>query len=182
MRPGAAVYLACVATFSERVWSLLEAEDYEGARAVLKARLRADPEDHWVLTRLGTTYYEERRYEEALRYGLRAYAVAPKCPLVLWDLAGTHEMLEHEDEALQLYDRLVARGVERIAFDECGEGRAWARGVVADAHYRRARVLQARGRRRAALNAFDAHLAMRGPGCRSIYDIGSVRTERAALA
>jgi tetratricopeptide (TPR) repeat protein len=170
-----------VTTFSEQVWALLEAEDYTGARALLQARLDAEPDSHWVLTRLGTTYYEERRYEDALRFALRAHELAPKCPLVLWDLAGTREMLDHDDEALRLYDRLIERGVEQIATDECGEGRAWARGLVADAHYRRARILWAAGHRRAALRAFDAHLAMRGPGCRSIYDLKTVRSERAAL-
>jgi hypothetical protein len=90
-------------------------------------------------------------------------------------------MLSEHADALTLYRRLIARGVDRVAHDECGEGVAWARGLIADAHYRSALSLSALGRRRAARNARDRSLAMRGPGTRSIYPIDEIRTRRATL-
>lgn len=171
------------AAISDAVWSLLNAGDYAGARAVLERKpLTGDFDDHWFLTRIGLTFYEQRRYVEALDHSQRALVIAPKCPLVLWDLAGTHQMLGDHEQALRFYRRLTSRGVDRLAHGECGEGVAWARTIVADAHYRSASSLSALGRRRAAVNAVDRSLAMRGPGCRSIYPIDELRAHRAALA
>ena len=72
-------------------------------------------------------YYEQRRYALALKYAEKAFAEVPSCPLVLWDYAGALQMLGRHNEALDLYARIVTRGVDRIANGECGEGRAWAR-------------------------------------------------------
>ena len=166
----------------DAVWRLLEEEDYAGARAVLEREpLTGGFADHWLLTRIGLTFYEQRRYSEALEYSQRAYEIAPRCPLVLWDLAGTQQALGDHRSALKLYRRLTSRGVDRIAHDQCGEGVGRARGIIADAHYCSARSLSALGRRRAAVNAIDRSLAMRGPGCRSIYPIAELRADRAAL-
>ncbi len=107
--------------------ALLAAEDWEAARSLIRTRLATEPDSHWLLTRLGLTYYEQRRYRQALRYEGQALRLAPRCPLVLWDYAGTLDMLGRTSEALRIYRRLIRRGVERLAFGECGEGRAWAR-------------------------------------------------------
>ena len=136
---------------------------------------REQPSSHWLLTRLSLTYYEERKYALALRHVQRAAELAPRCPLVLWDWAGTLQMLGRHEDALRVYKRLVARGVEEIAEGPCGEGRAWARGLVADAYYRMSQCYEAEGRTRAAENALVQHLDMRGPGCRSIYPLEEVK-------
>ena len=65
----------------------------------MRAKLKSSPNDHWLLTRLGLTYYEERRYKQALKYELRALAEAPNCPLALWDYAGSLEMLGRTEAA-----------------------------------------------------------------------------------
>jgi len=85
---------------------------------------RVSSDDHWLLTRLGLTYYEEHNYKKALFYETQALRLAPKCPLVLWDYAGTLEMLGRDKEAIAIYRKLVKRGVDKIAYGECGEGRA----------------------------------------------------------
>jgi tetratricopeptide (TPR) repeat protein len=66
-------------------------------------------------------YYEQRRYALALKYAEKAFAEVPSCPLVLWDYAGALQMLGRHNEALDLYARVVTRGVDRIANGECGE-------------------------------------------------------------
>lgn len=76
-----------------RIEALIEAEKWSAARQAIRAKLRSSPDDHWLLTRLGLTYYEEKRYKQALRYSVRALEKMPHCPLVLWDYAGTLEML-----------------------------------------------------------------------------------------
>src|SRR5262245_679907 len=111
---------------------LLDVERWRDARARIRLELRSRPDSHWLHTRLALTYYEERRYRLALRSSERALRLAPACPLVLWDYAGALQMLARHREALRIYSELVNRGVHRIARDECGEGIAWARGLVAD--------------------------------------------------
>jgi len=156
---------------------LIEAEDWPTARLAIRAELRLDPKNHWLLTRLGLTYYEEKDYKQALECERRALAEAPRCPLVLWDCAGALQMLGRSQDALKIYRRLIRRGISEIAFDDCGEGLAWARGLVADCHYRMADCYRASRRPAMAIKSLTSHLTLRGPGCRSIYPLPMVRKE-----
>lgn len=149
--------------------SLIDAERWTEARAAIRQALRAEPHHHWLLTRLSLTYYEERRFALALKYAQKAFLQNPSCPLVLWDYAGALQMLGRNAEALDLYARLVTRDVTSLATEECGEGKAWARGLISDAHYRASLSLKAVGCEEASTSAFEQCLDLRGPGCRSIY-------------
>jgi len=148
----------------------------DNERFGLRQRLKAEPHHHWLLTRLSSEYYEQRQYALALKYAEKAFTEAPSCPLVLWDYAGALQMLGRHYEALDLYARIVTRGVKRIATGECGEGRARARGLVSDSHYRASLSLKAIGNEQASLSAFDQCLDLRGPGCRSIYRLAELST------
>jgi len=143
--------------------ALIEKDRWSEARALLRQALKREPRHHWLLTRMSLTYYEQRLYRDALKYSERAFAEAPECPLVLWDYAGALQMLERHSEALDLYARLVTRGVDAIAADPCGEGRARARGIVSDSHYRASLSLKAVGNDEASLSAFEHCLDLRGP-------------------
>jgi len=68
-----------------------------------------------LLTRLGLTFYEERRYAQALKYSLRALEEVPNCPLALWDYAGSLEMLDQTKAALKVYLYLIRRGIHSVA-------------------------------------------------------------------
>ena len=162
---------------SDTIESLIAADDWKGARKVITADLRKEPDSHWLLTRLALTYYEEFQYETALALEEKALALAPKCPLVLWDYAGSLEMLGREREALKVYQRLIKRGAESIATGECGEGLARARGLVADCWYRMAGCYASLGNRPKELESFEVHLDLRGPGCHSIYPLREVHKE-----
>jgi predicted Zn-dependent protease len=161
---------------SKAIEKLIDAEDWKGARRLIRAALRKEPDDHWLLTRLGLTYYEEHNYKKALFYETQALKLAPKCPLVLWDYAGTLEMLGRDKEAIAIYRKLVKRGVDKIAYGECGEGRTRARGLVADCLYRIATCYEEAGQHRKALAYYDRHLGQRGAGCESIYPITGVKS------
>ena len=149
---------------------------HDGEQFTLRQRLKAEPRHHWLLARLSSAYYEQGRYALALKYAEKAFAEVPTCPLVLWDYAGALQMLGRHNEALDLYGRIVTRGINRIANGECGEGRAWARGLVSDSHYRASLSLRAIGNEQASLSAFDQCLDLRGPGCRSIYRLNDLGT------
>jgi tetratricopeptide (TPR) repeat protein len=162
---------------SDKIEALIEAEDWKGARKVIRDALREEPESHWLVSRLALTFYEEFKYEKALEYESRALELAPNCPLALWGYAGSLDMLGREREALKIYRRLVGRGAESIAYGECGEGLARARGLVADSLYRMAGCYESLGKRRKAIGFLEEHLARRGAGCHSIYPLREVRKE-----
>lgn len=153
---------------------LIRAEKWLAARKAIQAELKSSPDDHWLLTRLGLTYYEMRDYATALFYEEQALGIAPRCPLVLWDYAGSLQMLGRDQEAIEVYRRLVRRGPKRIAAGPCGEGLARARGLVADCHYRIAESLEELGLHDEALREFEKHLGMRGRGGQSIYSRGEL--------
>ena len=51
---------------TSKIERLIEADDWPTARHAIRAELRSDPKNHWLLTRLGLTYYEEKDYKQAL--------------------------------------------------------------------------------------------------------------------
>jgi tetratricopeptide (TPR) repeat protein len=160
----------------------IAADDWEAARLLIQAQLDLKPQDpHWLLTRLGLTYFEQRNYQRALEYEEHAFALAPDCPLVLWDYAGALEMLDRTQEAIALYQRIIERGIESLAFGQCGEGRARARGLYADSLYRMSHCYNTLGDKVRAADLLQSHLEQRGPGCHSIYPIASVRRELKTL-
>jgi tetratricopeptide (TPR) repeat protein len=164
-----------------KIEELIEKEDWPEARKEILSKLEKDPEDHWLLTRLGLTYYEERDYEKALKIEEMAYRIAPHCPLVLWDYAGTLQMLGRHKEAIKVYRRILAKGIDEIAYGECGEGKAWGRGLIADCYYRLSDSHRDLGEDTKAVRAFETHLDLRGPGCHSIYPLGSLNKKLQTL-
>lgn len=156
---------------------LIEKEEWEAARKVIQKSLSETPDDHWLLTRLGLTYYEQRNYKKALEIHEQAFSYNPKCPLVLWDYAGTLQMLEEHKKAILLFKKITNKGINRIAYGECGEGKAWARGLVADCYYRISQSLREMGDYHESLKYLQRHLKLRGPGCRSIYSYKDITAE-----
>jgi tetratricopeptide (TPR) repeat protein len=92
---------------AQAIEQLIEIDDWEGARHLINIELESDPDNHWLLTRLSLTYYEQRDYNRSLELSGRALEIAPKCPLALWDHASALEMLERPLEALSIYHGLV---------------------------------------------------------------------------
>ena len=166
---------------SLKIENAIRRENWKKARQLIQSDLRLEPNSHWLLSRMALTYYEEHKYKRALTIGLKAYKVQPNCPLVLWDLAGTLDMLGRYREASVIYRRLIRRGVESIAFGDCGEGLAWARGLVADCWYRLARCAKQQRHTAKAVKCYEQHLDLRGSGCRSIYPLQIVRKELAEI-
>ncbi len=162
---------------SKEIEEAIELENWEKARALIKSQLKQFPNDHWLLTRLGLTYYEQRQYKRSLHYSEKALSISPHCPLVLWDYAGSLDMLQRTEEAIAIYKRIIRRGIDQIAYGECGEGKARARGLIVDCHYRLAHCYQDLGHWKESLREYKRHLSLRGPGCHSIYDIKQIRQE-----
>ena len=106
---------------TKEIENLIEIENQEGVRKAIESDLAADPDSHWLLTRLALTYYKQRNYEKALEIGKQALKKEPNYPLALWDYAGTLQMLNRDKEAVEIYTRLIKRGVNSVVYGD------WAR-------------------------------------------------------
>ncbi len=47
----------------KKIEAALARDDWDGARKLVLRDLEDEPDNHWLLARLSTTYYEQRRYE-----------------------------------------------------------------------------------------------------------------------
>jgi len=68
--------------------------------------------------------------------------------------AGSLQALERHEEAIRIYRRIIAKGIDRVAYGECGEGKAWARGLIADCHYRLSGILSSHRARKTVAKSF----------------------------
>ena len=159
----------------------IAAGDWAYARQLIKRELQHTPGDHWLLTRLSLTYYEQNQYKKSLQYSLEALQIAPYCPLAVWDYAGTLDMLKRRTKALQVYRWLISWGDERIAYGECGEGIRSARSLIVDCYCRIGRIHEDRKEQSKALMAYKQHLRRRKRGVWSIYSLAEVKRRVAEL-
>jgi hypothetical protein len=157
------------ADVAHRINELIDRDQWDEARCLILAALEDKPGDHWLLDRLSLTYYEQRRYAEAFEVIKEAYRLMPNCPGVLWDYAGTLDMLGRKKEAIRIYKRLIARGVQKIANGECGEGVDWAKGLIADCKYRLALCYRDLSDNVSALRYFYGYFSDLSQGIDSIY-------------
>jgi tetratricopeptide (TPR) repeat protein len=160
-----------------RIEKYILQEDWQKARSLILKDLNKTPEDHWLLTRLSTTYYEEHKYKKALKIVEKALKYAPKCPLVLWDYAGTLDMVGQHREAIKIWKKLLMIGTDKIAYDECGEGLRWARSLLNDSRYRIGLSYRKMGMLKKASNYIYAHITHRAPGIPSIYLLSAAKRE-----
>ena len=95
------------------------------ARVLINEELIFQPTDHWFWMTLGLTYYEEKEYTKALKCSERAVQLAPDCPLALWHYAGSLFMSGRQLAALAIWNLLLNRDVEEVAYSAHGEGMNW---------------------------------------------------------
>jgi len=154
---------------------LLDADRYTEARRAILRELRTDPDNHWLLMSLSDTYYEQFRYQDALDPARRAVHAAPDCPLALWNLACTLDMLDRTTDAAQLYRRIITKSRAVRTFGGCWETRAWSRDLVNDCRWRLARIAEARRDPRAARRWMTGYIRGREAGAKSLYNLRGAR-------
>lgn len=158
---------AAMKTTDKEIEEAVESEDWTKARQLIRRELRRDPGNHWLLTRLSTSYYEEKKYQKALEISETAVALAPTCPLVLWDYACALDMYGRTEDAVRIWKRLRRAGQRRLDRNPCSEGRAWCRSLLNDCRYRLAIAFAELGQVRAAIRYMRGYLKAR---TNSIYE------------
>jgi tetratricopeptide (TPR) repeat protein len=162
---------------SDKIKQLFNQNKLAEVRKLILKLMKNNPDDHWLLARLSDTYFEERNYSKALEYIDKALNIAPRCPLVLWDYAETLDMLERNKEAMQIYKKLIRRGVNNIAYSECGEGIRWSRSIINDCYYRIGLIYGDISKWKLASKYIKLHIANRNRNCPSIYNLRNVKKE-----
>lgn len=168
-------------TISRVIEELYQKEQWARVRALIQRELKKDPNDHWYLTRLSGTYYEEHKYKKALQASNKAVRLAPKCPLALWDRAGILDMLGQHAQAIAIWRKLIKRGSKEVAYGPCGEGLVWAKSLVNDCRYRIANTYRRLGNKNQARLYYAAYMKQRALKVKSIYDKRTVKKQFGAI-
>lgn len=110
---------------------LLAQEQWTAARRLLQRDLLDDPDNHWLLTQIGSTLYEQRKYRDALKWLHRSSQIVPDCPLTLWHLAGTLDALGRSSDAVAIYLWLLTSKTSADQ-DPCWESVKWSDSLKTD--------------------------------------------------
>jgi len=165
----------------QKLSDLRDNEEWNKAIKLAKSLLKHSPKNHWLLTNISSSYYEARQYATALRYAEKALKIAPACPLVLWDYAGSLDMLEREREAIRIWEKLLNRSIKSMAFGLCGEGMKWTESLLNDCRYSIGNSYANLGKKKLAIKYLKAHLEFRRPGLTSLYTQKEIKKELSAL-
>lgn len=157
---------------------IIDQEEYKAARKLLLVALKRDPNSAWLMTRICETYYEERNYSAALKYGKMAYRLRPKDPLILWNYAGSFDMLGKWQKASEIYERIIAMSPYKAGRVECTEGVVWARSIVNDSRYRLGLCWAKRGNIGKGVRFLRLHMMFRREKrVKSIYPLRKVKRD-----
>jgi tetratricopeptide (TPR) repeat protein len=160
-------------TVSDRVNDLFRRDQWTAARRLLEAEQKKSPGDHWVLTQLGVTFYEQKKYKSALKQFLASVKIVPTCPLTLWNLAGALDSLGNYSAAKDIYTWLL-ESTTSPEDDPCWESKAWTDALKADAVYRLGLCYDHLGDRRKADTCFRRYLDLLLAGIDGTYSAEDV--------
>ncbi len=152
-------------------------EKWDEAEKILKDELEKTPEDHWLITQLSEIYYEKKDYETALKLSSKAIKLAPNCPLAINDYALHLYMHEKDDLAIENWNKLLQKGVKKIAYGECGEGIQQAKSMLNDVRMRMALSYSETGQKDKASFYYNEHLNNRQRGLFSNFKKKEVEKE-----
>ena len=152
------------------IGDLIEKEDWKAARKAIRRELVDDPDNHWLLTQLGVTYYEERKYRDALKPLLAAFDLVPDCPLTLWNLAGTAVALGKPEIAIPIF-AWILRSETSAEDDSCWESDEWTAALKTDCVYRVGMCFKHMKRWNPADHCFRQYVNLLLAGMKGMYPI-----------
>jgi tetratricopeptide (TPR) repeat protein len=158
---------------SSKINSLFCQCKWEQARNILEVAREQSPRDHWVLTQLGVTFYEQHKYEDALKLFLASRDIVDNCPLTLWNHAGTLDALGKHTEAMQIYTWLLQSN-KSPDDDPCWESKEWTDGLKTDCVYRLGVCFRHLGKKQEAEHCFRQYVNLLLEGVEGTYSIGDV--------
>lgn len=158
---------------SDTINDLFQRCQWEEARQLLEIARAKDPENHWILTQLAVTFYEQKRYDEALKLLQESLRIVADCPLTLWNLAGTLEALKKPTAAIRIYTWLLESD-KSSADDPCWESKDWTDSLKADCIYRLGGCFKGLGKKRKAEQCYRQYLNLLLVGVKGSYAVDAV--------
>jgi tetratricopeptide (TPR) repeat protein len=77
------------------------------AEGLIQKALLIRPEDGYIVDSLGWVYYQQGRYEKALRELERAQSLVPDDPIILEHLGDTYQKVGNYEKALKAYEKAM---------------------------------------------------------------------------
>ncbi len=152
-------------------------EDYSASKKLLNKSLEKFPNDHVLLSQLAITHYELREYNTALEIIKKAKIEAPTCPLVQNYSAIILYIHEKDHEAIKVWESLLSRGLQDIAFGKCGEGIRATKSLFNDIRMRLGKAYLVINDKQKAKKYFKMHLENRQRGLFSNFTKKEVENE-----
>lgn len=135
------------------------------AKKILQDELKTYPNEYWLLTTLSNVFYELKDYNSALEFSERALSIESSDYLVINNHACILSVMEgKEEEAIELFKKIIFTELDKIAFGKYGEGIRWAKSLVNDCRVRLALVYLSINEKLRAMKYLDDHLANRERG------------------
>lgn len=157
-------------------------KDYHSAIGLLKEELKKLPNDHWLNAQLAISYYELRDYKTALQFSEKAVQLSPNCPLALDYHASILLTNGKVEEALHIWNNLLDKDLNEIAYGECGEGIRFAKSLLNDVRFSVGDAYMELNNKEKALSYYKSHLANRQKGIFSNIKRSEVLKEISKIA
>jgi tetratricopeptide (TPR) repeat protein len=161
-------------TLNQKIDDLFQKSKWHQARRLLEKERDKNPDDHWILTQLGVTFYEEGNYQEALSWFLKSLRIVESCPLTLWNIAGTLDALGKYNDAVRIFSWLLESQTSPEE-DPCWENSEWSNSLKADCVYRLGVCFQHQEKRQKAEHCFRQYLDLLVAGLKTSYTLEDVR-------
>jgi tetratricopeptide (TPR) repeat protein len=158
---------------SDRINHFFKSSAWLEARKLLEAERKKDPDNHWLITQLGVTFYEQKQYTKALRLFLASQKIVPDCPLTLWNLAGTLDALGKHNSAIRIYTSLLQSKTSSEQ-DPCWESQAWSDALKTDCCFRLGDCYRHLGKRILAEHWYRQYLDLLLLGSDGTYSVQEV--------
>ena len=165
---------------SPKLEQLLKLERWPAAEKTIRTQLQDQPENHWLLTQLGSVLYEQRKYKASLTPLIASFRITPDCPLTLWHLAGTYDALGQYDKAISIYAWILNQNIS-ASEDPCWESQDWSNSLKTDCVYRIAHVLEHQKNWTAAAEYYAEYLKLQLAGMHGSYSIADAAARLSAL-
>jgi tetratricopeptide (TPR) repeat protein len=159
--------------FSDLIWELFQKKDWDEARRLLEAERKKTPDDHWVLTQLAETFYEQKRYENALHLLIPSLKLVHDCPLTLWHLGGTLDALGDHRRGLAAFTNILT-SKKTPGDDPCWESEQWTDMLKTDCLYRIGICFEHLGRVAQAEQCYISYLKVFGKDGNGSYSADEV--------
>ena len=157
-------------TAEPTIETLLESGEWESASQLIQQELAVHPGDHWLITQLGVTFYEQQQYLQSLRHFLTSLEIVPDCPLTLWNLAGALDALEKSADAVSIYTWLL-KSRKTVDDDSCWESRDWTESLKTDCVYRLGVCFQRMGQSGSAEHCFRQYINLLLAGMNGTWSV-----------